>query len=120
MTNRVAQVLPIPLQGGMGVGERDVSHPQVQVIHVTDPAFPAGFQKAILDFELKYKQQANDDTGIAMMFLMAGEGCDHSDMWKAGYQAGFFAALYGTPYSWRIHPTQALLRYRIVNRRRAE
>ncbi len=119
MTNRVAQVLPIPLQGGMGVGERDVSHPQVQVIHVTDPAFPAGFQKAILDFELKYKQQANDDTGIAMINIMAGEGCDHSDMWKAGYQAGFFAALYGTPYSWRIHPTQALLRYRINSRRRA-
>ncbi len=118
MANRVAQVPPLPIKEAEG---REAFPPQVQMIHVSDPAFLAGFQKAILDFELKYKhtQIVSDDRGITMSFIMATFDTDHSDVWKAGYQAGFFAALYNIVYSWRIHPTKAILRYRSVHRRRS-
>jgi hypothetical protein len=125
MINQEAKTAPLASRIG---GAQQIPTPGRQVIRVTDPAFFTGIQKAPLDFERKYKPQVTssgesgttiDDTGIPMMFLMATVVWDQSAMWKAGGHFGFFAALSGILYRWRVRPTEAILHSGITGRRRA-
>jgi hypothetical protein len=91
-----------------------------KTLHVISHDFYAGYQQASLDFELKYKPQITifDDIQITSIFIHMAYG-NKTDLWKAGYCAGFFAALYGIPCTW-IRGTDANeLHYGINGIRRA-
>jgi hypothetical protein len=66
--------------------------------------FYRGFRQATLDFARKYERQTVpiDETQITMMVIRVSADTDHSDLWKAGYHAGFFASLYGVLYRWTV------------------
>jgi hypothetical protein len=71
--------------------------------------FYAGFRQATIDFELKYRRQSVpvDDTQLAMIFVQLAAD-NKSDLWKAGYQAGFFAAFYGVLHRWTVSSSWTL------------
>lgn len=82
--------------------------------------FYSGFQQATLDYARKYERQTVpiDETQITMLFIRVSAESDQSDLWKAGYQAGFFASLYGVLYRWTVTSDWTLgemtrVRYRI-------
>ena len=91
-----------------------------KTLHVISHDFYAGYQQASLDFELKYKPQVAtfDDIEITTIFTQVAYGTG-SDLWKAGYHAGLFAALYGIPCSWLSKTDVTELHYGIGGRRRA-
>lgn len=66
--------------------------------------FYAGFQKALQDFEQKYRRQTFpiDEDQLCLIFVRVCCDQDQSDLWKTGYQAGFFAALYHVPLGWTV------------------
>jgi hypothetical protein len=91
-----------------------------KTLHVISHDFYVGYQQASLDFELKYKPHVGtfDDIQITTIFTQVAYGTG-SDLWKAGYHAGLFAALYGIPCVW-MHATDASdLHYGINGIRRA-
>ena len=80
-----------------------------QTLCIVDRDFYAGFREATIDFELKYRRQAIpiEDMQLAMIFIRITAE-DRSDLWKAGYQAGFFAAFYGVLYRLSISSSWTL------------
>ena len=90
-----------------------------KTLHVTSRDFFIGFHQGTLDYELKYKPKATvlNDIEITTFFVQIATGT-RSDLWKAGYQAGLFAAIYGIPYIWMIGPVEHDLHYGLYGRRR--
>ncbi len=91
-----------------------------KALHVISHDFYAGYQQATLDYELEYKPQITtfDDIQITTIFINVSYG-NQTDLWKAGYHAGFFAALYGIPCTWRATTVGNDLHYGINGVRRA-
>ena len=98
-----------------------MSQPHPQIILVMSSDFYAGFQQASLDFELEYKPRVVtfDDTHLASIFARIASCNKRSDLWKAGYQAGLFAALYGIAYRWTQETDTYDLHYGVSGTRRA-
>jgi len=84
-------------------------------LQVMSEDFYAGFQAASLDYETKYQPRVTNftDTGLTMIFIRIATESHRSDLWKAGYQAGLFAALYGIPYRWVMGEIESTLQYRL-------
>ena len=91
-----------------------------KTLHVISHDFYAGYQQASLDFELKYKPKVTtfDDIQITTIFTQVAYGT-RSDLWKAGYQAGFFAALSGIPCCWMDSEAIRVLHYGLTGIRSA-
>jgi hypothetical protein len=74
--------------------------------------FYAGYRDASGDFETKYKCDSTGLDDIEITTILLNLDCDHkTDLWKTGYLAGFFASLYGIPYTWMVEPMQSFLYY---------
>ena len=91
-----------------------------KTLHIYSSDFYAGFKQASLDFELKYKPKVTtfDDIQITTIFTQVAYGT-RSDLWKAGYQAGFFAALSGIPCCWMDGGPISVLHYGLTGIRSA-
>lgn len=81
-----------------------LSQDDPHALHAGNSDFYSGFRQATIDFERKYQRQTVpiDETQITLLFLRVSAETDRSDLWKAGYLAGFFASLYGVLYRWTI------------------
>ena len=75
--------------------------PHQQILLVMSSDFYAGFHQASLDFELLYKPCVTtfDDTHLASIFARSAMSNKRSDLWKAGYQAGFLPPSMALPTS---------------------
>lgn len=84
-------------------------------LEVMSKDFYSGFQAASRDYETKYRPRVTNftDTGLTMIFIRITSESNRSDLWKTGYQAGLFAALYGIPYCWAMGETESILQYRL-------
>jgi hypothetical protein len=91
-------------------------HQDIHTLHITSNDFYAGYQRASLDYELTYKPRVTtcDDIQITSIFTHVAYGT-HSDLWKAGYHAGFFAALSGIPCIWTFGPVTNDVQYGITS-----
>jgi hypothetical protein len=91
-----------------------------KTLHTRSHDFYAGYQQASLDYELEYKRKRTtfDDIQITTIFINVAYG-NRTDLWKAGYHAGLFAALYGVPCTWIRGTDASDLHYGIKSRRRA-